>query len=225
VDSNDVNSSAGINRRDFMKVAGIGAAIMAMPGFVRNASAASISHVDQEVVTTDVLIIGGGIAATFAALKAKENGADVTLVDKGTIGRSGLSPFFGAFCYFEKGGALSREDYQKGVAETGTYINRPDYLDMYMDDSEAITEEIRSWGRVKNVSAVMDRPTGARSLKTISVSLNAPWSPNCSRKTARSLVPSASLSIRTKLLSSRLRRSFSPPVLGRSKPTAFPVAA
>jgi len=35
----------------------------------------------ENVVETDVLVIGGGMAGCFAAIKAKEQGVDVTLVD------------------------------------------------------------------------------------------------------------------------------------------------
>lgn len=42
-------------------------------------------------VQTDVLVIGGGIAGAFAAIKAKEKGVEVTLVDKAFFGRSGCS--------------------------------------------------------------------------------------------------------------------------------------
>ncbi|MCW3836969.1 FAD-binding protein [Sphingomonas canadensis] len=41
---------------------------------------------------TDVLVIGGGSAATRAALEAAEAGASVLLVDKGEVGTSGSSP-------------------------------------------------------------------------------------------------------------------------------------
>ena len=41
--------------------------------------------------TADVLVIGGGIAGAFAALKARDAGADVLLVDKAYFGRSGCS--------------------------------------------------------------------------------------------------------------------------------------
>jgi succinate dehydrogenase/fumarate reductase flavoprotein subunit len=41
---------------------------------------------------TGVLVIGGGSAATRAALEAAACGADVTLVDKGQVGHSGSSP-------------------------------------------------------------------------------------------------------------------------------------
>ncbi len=45
-----------------------------------------------EVIKTDVLVLGGGIAACHATIKARESGLDVLLVDKGDIGRSGFSP-------------------------------------------------------------------------------------------------------------------------------------
>ena len=42
-------------------------------------------------VRCDLLVIGGGIAGAFAAIKARERGADVVLVDKAFFGRSGCS--------------------------------------------------------------------------------------------------------------------------------------
>ncbi len=134
------------NRRDFIKAAGLGAAAMAIPGLIRNASAAPASSISQEVITTDVLIVGGGLAGTFAAIKAKKNGADVTIVDKGTVGRSGLSPFFGSLSYFKASDSVTREQFVASVSEAGKYLVRPDYLEMYMDDSAGIAEEFMSWG-------------------------------------------------------------------------------
>ena len=46
----------------------------------------------EHVVETDVLVIGGGMAGVFAAVKAREEGAVVTLVDKGYVGKSGARP-------------------------------------------------------------------------------------------------------------------------------------
>ncbi len=44
-------------------------------------------------LTTDVLVIGGGIGGAFAALKAREGGSNVLVVDKGRMGRTGCSVF------------------------------------------------------------------------------------------------------------------------------------
>ncbi|MHB1407631.1 MAG: FAD-dependent oxidoreductase, partial [Desulfitobacteriaceae bacterium] len=43
----------------------------------------------ETVIETDVLIIGGGIAGCLAAIRARELGVDVTLVEKGNTRRSG----------------------------------------------------------------------------------------------------------------------------------------
>ncbi len=47
----------------------------------------------SEVLTTDVLVIGGGAAGANAALKAADKGARVLIVVKGLLGKSGCSIF------------------------------------------------------------------------------------------------------------------------------------
>jgi succinate dehydrogenase / fumarate reductase, flavoprotein subunit len=46
-----------------------------------------------DVIKTDVLVIGGGAAGSNAALKAADQGAHVTMVVKGLLGKSGCSIF------------------------------------------------------------------------------------------------------------------------------------
>jgi len=41
----------------------------------------------------DVLVIGSGMAALFAAVKAHDAGAKVLMVSKGRLGTSGMTPF------------------------------------------------------------------------------------------------------------------------------------
>jgi fumarate reductase (CoM/CoB) subunit A len=45
-----------------------------------------------QVLETDVLVIGGGVTATRAAISAHDEGANVVLVDKGIVGKSGGGP-------------------------------------------------------------------------------------------------------------------------------------
>ncbi len=42
-------------------------------------------------IETDVLVIGGGMAAAWAAISAAREGADVVVVDKGYLGTSGVT--------------------------------------------------------------------------------------------------------------------------------------
>ena len=51
----------------------------------------------DKLVETEVLVIGGGMAGLFAAIKAREKGVEVAVVDKGYTGKSGSSPY--AFWY------------------------------------------------------------------------------------------------------------------------------
>jgi succinate dehydrogenase/fumarate reductase flavoprotein subunit len=149
MDSSDNKTLLNCNRRDFLKVAGIGAAAFTLPGLIRNAGAASMSNMSQDTVETDVLIIGGGIAGTFAALKAKKEGVDVILADKGTVGKSGLSPWFGAYSVFKESDTSTRESYIETVSKAGNYLVYRDYLDMFMDDSNDRYQELVSWGAVE----------------------------------------------------------------------------
>ena len=48
-----------------------------------------LSMMDQIKISTDVLVIGGGLAGCFAAIKAAEKGVKVVVFDKGNIKRSG----------------------------------------------------------------------------------------------------------------------------------------
>ena len=45
----------------------------------------------DERLSTDVLVVGGGPAGTWAAIKAAEGGLDVILADKGYTGASGAT--------------------------------------------------------------------------------------------------------------------------------------
>ena len=47
--------------------------------------------IEVKKIETDVLVIGGGAAGIRAALAARDAGVDVVLVDKGLLGRSGMS--------------------------------------------------------------------------------------------------------------------------------------
>ncbi len=49
----------------------------------------------KRTIDCDVLIVGGGLAASIVAIEAAKRGVDVVLVDKGRLGRSGSSPTSG----------------------------------------------------------------------------------------------------------------------------------
>ncbi len=88
-----------ISRRQFMAVAGgvAGVATLAAigvpTGWATNKSSVNAGSIGLIDKTTDVLVIGSGMAGLFAAVKAHDAGAKVTLVSKGRLGASGQTPF------------------------------------------------------------------------------------------------------------------------------------
>ena len=142
--SNESDKGLNCSRRDMLKLAGLGAAAMAFPGFARNAGAAAMTSVKQKVVETDILVVGGGYAGILAAVKGREKGMKVTLVEKGSILKSGLSPFAGGFMYY-KGTEEEAKTLWKGANQIGNYISNKDYFDMWVDKSEAAFEVLDSW--------------------------------------------------------------------------------
>jgi succinate dehydrogenase/fumarate reductase flavoprotein subunit len=102
-------------------------------------------------ITTDVLVIGGGFAGVFAALEAKKQGLDVTLVDKGGVGKSGQTPWTEGFhLYDPETSKAGREEYRRVHNETGLGMNNLGFLEHLLDDSMQIFEELTEWGAVRD---------------------------------------------------------------------------
>lgn len=98
-------------------------------------------------VTTDVLVIGGGMAGVFAAVKAHDNGAHVILVDKGAVGKSGQTPFArGIFRYDENSACMKKAEFLKKTAEAAEYMNNPAYTKLLLDHSGECVDELNAWG-------------------------------------------------------------------------------
>ena len=114
--------------------------------------------ISETILETDILVIGGGMAGIFAAVKSKEKGLDVVLVDKGTVGRSGLSPFARGFHYFDEKVLGTKEDFIEGSSIFGEYLNNRTYLKGYCDRSKAAYEDLASWGlfgKIKYADAIL----------------------------------------------------------------------
>ena len=98
-----------------------------------------ISIISTREIKTDILIVGGGLAGCFAAIRAKQLGADVVLVDKGYIGRTGISKFASTHIRFY----LTEDDMEDAIKEI---VEGEDYMNDERWVEAAVTE---SFERVK----------------------------------------------------------------------------
>ena len=97
--------------------------------------------------SSDVLVIGGGLTAAFAAIKAREAGASVTLVDKAFFGRGGCSAVAsGIMRAFFQGDDLEKWVANSGGGATTRPFANSDLLRRVTLLSEEIVREMQRWG-------------------------------------------------------------------------------
>lgn len=101
-----------------------------------------------EVISTDMLIVGGGLAGLTAALKAKEESPElsVLIVEKQTVGWSGAAPRGGMVIW-----VLSPEDdvdklMKFHVNNLGYYLNDQELLYEYASGAYERIEKLAEWG-------------------------------------------------------------------------------
>ncbi len=102
----------------------------------------------NEVISTDVLIVGGGIGGLVTAVKAKEDAPeiDVLVVEKQTSGWAGKATKIGGILAF-LGPDKSEEkfiDFQ--VRTSGLYLNDQDLLAKYIRSSYSAINDFDTWG-------------------------------------------------------------------------------
>ncbi|WP_199917030.1 FAD-binding protein [Parazoarcus communis] len=146
-------STLSLSRRQFMGIAGglAGAVALASLDFDAPAQintpridAGDFKHEQREV---DVLVIGGGMAGLFAAVKAHDAGAKVLMVSKGRVGSSGLTPFAkGIFSYDKKNAKVSIDDFVARVSESAIQTNNPVFTRQLAEHSYDRVQELKSWG-------------------------------------------------------------------------------
>lgn len=102
-----------------------------------------------DVIDSDVLIVGGGLAGTFAAIKAKEVGANkVVIVSKGKLGKDSISTFaagvFGIVSPKDDKDAEFRTRALKDYWAGGLY--HEDWLSILLNDNYDRVLEMDKWG-------------------------------------------------------------------------------
>lgn len=95
---------------------------------------------------TDVLVIGGGMAGCFTAIKAREQGAEVILVDKGFVGKSGQTPYARGFMVFNPDWGHDLDTWMDHINRTSEYINNRYWTEITIKESYARYQDLVSWG-------------------------------------------------------------------------------
>ncbi len=109
-----------------------------------------------EIMSTDVLVIGGGGAAFRAAIEARDMGMRTLLVSKGPLARCGATPMAGADFTLD-GRTLhqmgfpgepedSPEIFFNDIVYQGFYLNNQTLLEQYVSSAPARLQELLDWG-------------------------------------------------------------------------------
>jgi succinate dehydrogenase/fumarate reductase flavoprotein subunit len=101
----------------------------------------------EKRINTDILVIGGGLAGCFTAIKAREHGVEVTLVDKGYVGKtSGIQPFPGDLQVFDPARGHKLEEWINQIRQGGEYLNNQDWSETVLKESLDRFKDIIAWG-------------------------------------------------------------------------------
>ncbi|GGJ70611.1 FAD-dependent oxidoreductase [Streptomyces brasiliensis] len=86
-------------------------------------------------LTADVLVVGGGPAATWAAVKAAENGASVVLADKGYCGSSGATAAAGTGVWYVPPHPEDRAAAKASREALGGHLANHHWMDRVLDQT------------------------------------------------------------------------------------------
>lgn len=101
-----------------------------------------------EVISTDMLVVGGSLAGLSAAIKAKEESPemDVLIVDKQTVGWGGAAPRGGMIIWVCAPGDDPDSILEYHVKNFGLYLNDQELLSAYVNEMYGAVEKLTEWG-------------------------------------------------------------------------------
>jgi succinate dehydrogenase/fumarate reductase flavoprotein subunit len=93
-------------------------------------------------ISADVLVVGGGPAGTWAAIKAAQAGADVVLVDKGRCGSSGATASVGTGIWYVEDEPEAREAAMASRETLGGNLADRGWMARVLDETYARMDEL-----------------------------------------------------------------------------------
>ena len=143
------NDATAPTRRTFLALSGAtaGLASLGMAAWAQNNVEIDVDAVTNTTHATDVLVIGGGMAGLFAAVKAHDAGAATMIVSKGRLGSSGLTPFGKGFFVFDPATETGTiDDFVAAVSRSALGTNNPVYTRQLAEHSLDRARELTDWG-------------------------------------------------------------------------------
>lgn len=107
------------------------------------------STIDIDVdpnLQTDVLVIGGGPAGTWAAWSAASTGARVVLVDKGYCGTSGCAAASGNGVWYVPPDKEAREAAMSSREALGGFLSNRDWMQQVLNQTYTNVNLLAEWG-------------------------------------------------------------------------------
>lgn len=100
---------------------------------------------DETVIDTDVLVLGGGPAGTWAAIAATEAGARVVLADKGYCGTSGAAAAGGNNLWYVAPNGPRQQSIEAREKEGG-YLTDRRWMERVVDLTWTKVGQLAAWG-------------------------------------------------------------------------------
>lgn len=101
---------------------------------------------EREIVKCDVLVIGSGGAGSFAAIAAHNQGADVLIVDRGVLGKSGATVTAGHTCCAALAPDDSPELHFQDTVRGGYFVNNQQLVETYTQNAPQRIRELDAFG-------------------------------------------------------------------------------
>ncbi len=103
--------------------------------------------IETKKLDCEVLVVGGGAAACMAAISAKEQGADVLLVDKGQMGKSGCSPnAHGGMALYHKDPRDGWRVHTEDTLMSGGFLNDQELVRIMTQESRRFVALLERFG-------------------------------------------------------------------------------
>ena len=122
----------------------------------------------------DVLVIGGGPAASWAALKASQNGAKVIVVDKGYLGTSGATAPSGTGVWAGLGDAYNEMVVENYRVKAGGFLAEREWKERVVDQAKRNLVELAETGfegllneNLKLVRSALPGPQYMKHMRTL----------------------------------------------------------